>query len=403
MRSSLEARRIVTGAEEEQGDGQVVAVPLLAPRNDLGAFRAARMDGPPFSDAEIDLLDKLAAPVAMLLQSVLRIGTERWQSAQLALAHDLGIRAAALIDADVFLGPLANLISELYQNALPGIPRSYGQLAVQLFTVDPVRSQVVLQGSSRPVSCESAQGLALTLREATAAKGQDDLVAWTAVHRKVERVEDVRLDPRCPESILRPPIVRAELAAPLLFRNQLVGVLDLQSNQPGGFTADDALLVDSLANAVAAVIWSAALYHSERSRRQVGDRIRKAVGPLSPDMMLDQVLDAILLELEGIVPFYVAGLYLQDGHELYAAAIRGRDGSSIGEFPLNEVPWLTAAMRTDHAVVRPAQSPADALGSMYGLPADYSAIAAPLRTADSSVGLLLVLHEKSAWYGSKAQ
>ncbi len=62
------------------------------------------------------------------------------------------------------------------------------------------------------------------------------ITGTAAAERRTIRVVDVRLDPRyvsCGEEVE----VRSELVVPLLLRDRLVGVLDLESTKPHAFSA----------------------------------------------------------------------------------------------------------------------------------------------------------------------
>ena len=95
-----------------------------------------------------------------------------------------------------------------------------------------------------------------------------------------------------------PNDTRAELAIPLNFGEEVLGVLDLQSDQAGAFSAEDVSLLESLAASIAIAYHNASLYRQEQWRRQVGDSFRDVASLLSTNIALDQLLDTILTELE---------------------------------------------------------------------------------------------------------
>jgi K+-sensing histidine kinase KdpD len=55
------------------------------------------------------------------------------------------------------------------------------------------------------------------------------------------------------------PMTRSELALPLLIRNKVIGVLDIQSDQPRAFTMEDVDVLQTLADQVAVAIENARL------------------------------------------------------------------------------------------------------------------------------------------------
>ena len=84
-----------------------------------------------------------------------------------------------------------------------------------------------------------------------------------AAERRIIRVNDVRLDSRylnCESDVE----VRSELVVPLLRRDRLVGVLDLESTVPDAFTAEHERLLNILGTYVAVALENARLFEEAR-------------------------------------------------------------------------------------------------------------------------------------------
>ena len=101
---------------------------------------------------------------------------------------------------------------------------------------------------------------------------------------------------------LPPDETLSELSVPLIFGGQVLGVLDVQSDKLNAFGEEDRILFAALAEHIAIAMRNAYLYRSETWRRQVADSLREVAGLLSADLDLDQVLEAILAELERTLP-----------------------------------------------------------------------------------------------------
>lgn len=76
----------------------------------------------------------------------------------------------------------------------------------------------------------------------------EGLIGWAAQHREPLRVADVREDPRYIQGFLE---TRSELAVPIQTPEELFGVIDIQSAEPGHFTPEDELVLESLAGQMA--------------------------------------------------------------------------------------------------------------------------------------------------------
>jgi Signal transduction histidine kinase, nitrate/nitrite-specific len=69
------------------------------------------------------------------------------------------------------------------------------------------------------------------------------------------------------------PGTRSEMALPLNFRGETIGVLDVQSIQPGAFTADDANTLSILADQIAIAIENARLFGQTQRAREEAENL----------------------------------------------------------------------------------------------------------------------------------
>src|SRR3989304_2778994 len=126
-------------------------------------------------------------------------------------------------------------------------------------------------------------------------------------------------------SPLPPENTRSELCVPLLYGDEEVGVLDIQSGKRNAFTEDDRLIFAAVAGNIATAIHNADLYRSEQWRRQVADSLREVAGLISADAGVDDVLEAILSELDRNLPVDISAIWLLEDDELYLAACHNCD------------------------------------------------------------------------------
>ena len=88
----------------------------------------------------------------------------------------------------------------------------------------------------------------------------EGLVGEAARTRQPVLVRETSQDPRYIASM---PGIRSEVAIPLLLKNQLIGVLDLESVQPGRFGSEDLRTLTMLAPQIASAIENARLYEEK--------------------------------------------------------------------------------------------------------------------------------------------
>ena len=106
------------------------------------------------------------------------------------------------------------------------------------------------------------------------------VTGWVAVHRKPLRVNDITQDARY---IQVSSNTCSELALPLIFRSDLLGVLNVESEQVGAYNENDEEMLGTLAGSLAAIIANARLVdqirkQAERERllNEVSSKIRRS-------------------------------------------------------------------------------------------------------------------------------
>ena len=92
------------------------------------------------------------------------------------------------------------------------------------------------------------------------------ITGTAAAERRTIRVVDVRLDPRY-VSTNDEVEVRSELVVPLLLRDRLVGVLDLESTKPQAFSAEHERLLNILGSYIAVALENSRLFEDARENQ----------------------------------------------------------------------------------------------------------------------------------------
>jgi len=367
-----------------------VALPLKIEDRVLGVLDVQSDQPDGFDETDMLVLHALADNIAMAAEHARLYGHLHDRADQLSTVAEVSRAVASILDLDALLNEVVTLIHE-----------QFGYPFVHLFTVDSARRQIIYRvGSSLPPPRGEPEGgrLACSLDD------PEGIVPWAARHGETVLANDVSHDPRYRPSELPPTNTRAELAVPLVFGGGVLGVLDVQSDRRDAFSDDDRFLFEALADSVAIAIRNANLYRSEQWRRQVADSMREVAGLLSAGVALDQVLDAILAELERTLPCDVAAIWLLHDDDLCLAAVHGYAAEvCASDFSPDTNPWLSQALRASQPTIRTPQSPFEPLGAALEFPPNYSAIAAPLHIGDRRLGLLTLVHHSPGRYGAESQ
>lgn len=105
------------------------------------------------------------------------------------------------------------------------------------------------------------------------------ITGWAAAHRKALRVNNVENDTRY---IAGSPNIHSEMAIPLIYRSELLGILNVESEQPHAYAENDEELLGTLGGSLAAIIANARLLEQIRSQAErervlyeITDKIRR--------------------------------------------------------------------------------------------------------------------------------
>lgn len=201
---------------------QLAGVLLLrAPEPALGELRAA--------------LDALAGPLAVAISNATRHREARWYAGLLATLYEIGNETASILDLDELLGRVAEVVKRFIDYEMFGI------LLLEEETGELVLRKSVSYG---------------TLTEKTRIRLGEGLCGTAALTKRPILVGDVSSDPRYLNLI---PQARSELVVPLVHKDRLVGVFDLESSVLNRFTEEHLKVLTPLAGQVAGAIENARL------------------------------------------------------------------------------------------------------------------------------------------------
>ena len=393
-----------------------VALPLKIENNILGVLDVQSDQENYFDETDLVVLRALAGNIAVALNEARLYSSLRHRASQLSAIHEVSNAITSILDTE-----------RLFDEVVTLIQQRFGHSIVHLFSVHPGRRKIIFEAGS--------SALSRSLREEGFSYDLDDpqgLIPWVARHGDILLVNDVFQEPRYRPSMFAPVETQSELTVPLIFGGNVLGVLDVQSDQLDAFGEEDRFIFEALADNIAIAMRNANLYRSETWRRQAADSLREVAGLLSADVDANQVLHAILDELNRTLPLDIAAIWLLDEESqneypdqkrLFLAALGGEHADQLGfEYGLTiediapseskeqtghkanrAAAWLIEALDAEKPVIRTPHAPFDPLGFALNYPLEYSAIATPLHVGGQKLGVLTLAHHTSGRYGSEAQ
>src|SRR5271167_1179541 len=214
-----------------------LAVPLTTKNRVIGLIDLEAREPGYFNEEHKRLLTLIASRMAAGIENAQLYTRTTKQARILLLLNEIARELTSILNLDELLGRIAELLQRL--------------IDFQMFSI------LLLDSSGEKLQ----HRFSLRFNENVHVKQEiplgRGLVGYAAETRQAVLVPDVSKDPRY---IKLNPETRSELAVPLVYKDKVIGVLDLEHTRRGFFTDDHKRTVTTLAAQVAIAIENAQLY-----------------------------------------------------------------------------------------------------------------------------------------------
>lgn len=129
-------------------------------------------------------------------------------------------------------------------------------------------------------------------------------------------IADTALDDQW-KKYLNMPWIQSYLGAPLIYDDQVIGMIDLVSDQANAFHENMAKTLTAFAAPAAVAIQNARLYENEQQNRKVAETLSAATVALAQTLDTQMVMETILDYVQFVIPFDIAFVVLSEGEERY--------------------------------------------------------------------------------------
>ncbi len=222
----------------------------------------------------------------------------------------------------------------------------------------------------------------------------EGIVGISAATRDAIVVPDTQMD----ERYLGSTLIRSELAVPMLARDRLVGVIDVQAIRPGAFGDYDRAMLRLIAGRAASAIDNARLFR--RSERQY--RTLRTLSRLSQEFSsildLDELLGKVASSVRTLINYDAFSILLIDEAQRvlrHRFSIRFDKGVTLDNIPLGR--GITGAVAKSREAIRVTDTSTDPR-YIDALPGIRSEVAVPLITHDRVVGVLNLESERLGYF-----
>ncbi|MDX1385729.1 MAG: SpoIIE family protein phosphatase, partial [Thermoanaerobaculia bacterium] len=225
-----------------------IVLPLIAKNRTIGVLDIGGAEPSFFSESDQRLLGFLADHLANAIESARLYENMSEQARTLSLLHEVCRELTSILDRRQLVRRLADMIKRLIE---------YDVFTVLLWNEQTQQLEPTMAICSGGPGIESVRSMPLGV----------GITGTAAALRQPLRVPNVHLEPRyvtCVEDL----DVKSELAVPMVFKDRLIGVLDLESGSYDAFQAKDQQLLSTLASSLAIALENARLYEKLQEEEQ---------------------------------------------------------------------------------------------------------------------------------------
>lgn len=225
-----------------------LAAPVKCPTAAIGIMGAASpLDGRYLQDGDLKLLSVLANFAAIALENAALIGRLDKKARKLTAIFEIGKALNEQSDPAVLFQLIVDRATELM-----------GASSGSVIRMDP---------DTETLFIEAERGLGPEVKNAMRLRVGEGITGWVAREGEPLLVPDVREDPRYVQAN---PAVMSEMAVPVKWGSEVMGVINLDHYKAGGFTGEDLELLTAFANAAAVALHNANALSGRPSKADPG-------------------------------------------------------------------------------------------------------------------------------------
>ncbi|MGH9530498.1 MAG: GAF domain-containing protein [Terriglobales bacterium] len=214
-----------------------LAVPLIVKNRVIGVIDIESVQPNHFTQEHKQLLSLIGSRMAIGIENA-RLHTRMSKQARtLLLLNEIARELTSILNLDELFKHIGELLSRL--------------IDYQMFSI------LLLDASGEKLQHRFSQRFKENIQLKHDVPLELGIVGYAARHRQAVLVKDVKKEPRYIETN---PETRSELVVPLIYKEKVIGVLDLEHTRRGFFTEDHQRTIATLAAQVAIAIENARLY-----------------------------------------------------------------------------------------------------------------------------------------------
>lgn len=278
----------------------LVVIPLRVPGRAIGAIWLSSREPHEYTDRDIRVYQAFAEQTSLSLEAKRLLEQTEQRARQLETSAVISQSVGQILDLDVLLPQVVDLIKEQFD---------YDH--VQVFLMDEENDWALLRASTGEAG-QKLLGVGHRLQ-----RGSESVIG------KVTELGQptIALDTSDADVVHQPnpflPLTRSEMALPMVVKGEIVGALDVQSNQPNAFDEEDMKVLTTLASQIAVAIDNARLYEeAEQSARDMSFLFEITTDAAAAPS-LSEAMKEVAARLRQNVRTDIVAIYLPKNYEDY--------------------------------------------------------------------------------------
>ena len=331
-----------------------------------------------FDRNDLDLLVAFANEAAVAIEKARLFEAEQRRAEQFRVISEVGRRITSLLDLDNILEQMALLVQRSF---------GYDHVAIALiedgYAVYKVGAGELWKQNN------------FDFRPGRLKVGEQGVTGWVAAEGKPLLVPDVTHDPRY--VWMQGSQTRSELALPITVKEEVIGVLDVQSNRVNAFDESDMVVLQSLADQAAIAIDNARLFEAEQRRAEQFRVISEVGSHVASILTVGGLLDRVAELIQEAFDYYIVEIGLVEASDLVFKTRASRVGEGPFEsfhLPVDETSITGWVAFTGKSLLVPEVSQEPRYVKVTGTQT-RSEMAVPMKAQDKIVGVINVESDRA--------
>lgn len=240
-----------------RGYQSVAVVPLHSKRKIVGTVTLISRDQKDFNSEEIQLLISVGKQIGVAVENASLFQSQQRQAEQFRVISEVGRQITSIMEIEELLTHVVQLIQKSF---------GYDHVAIAMVEDDYAVYRV---GAGR-----LWEDPAFDFNPSHLKIGSEGITGRVASSGELAYLPDVRQDPNYVE--MKGSDTLSEVTVPVKVKGEVIGVLDVQSDQLNAFDETDLIVLQSLADQAAVAIENARLYKQAQQLAVVEERNRLA-------------------------------------------------------------------------------------------------------------------------------